>query len=139
MTTISRWDPFSEMNRLHDQLFGRIAREEGFKPAVDIHEDESFFTVEVEVPGMKAEDIQVDIEKNILSVSGERRLNHEEKRDGYRRVERFYGTFTRSFTLPDTVDADAIEAKTAEGVLTLRLPKRPAPGARRISVIPAES
>lgn len=134
MTTISRWDPFAEMNRLHDQLFGRVAREEGFKPAIDIHEDEDAYSVDVEVPGLKPEDIHVDVEKNILTVRGERRLSREDKKDGYRRVERFYGSFTRSFTLPETVDAEAIEAKTADGVLTLKLPKRPAPGARKISV-----
>ena len=134
MTTISRWDPFAEMNRLHDQLFGRVAREEGFKPAIDIHEDEDAYSVDVEVSGLKPEDIHVDVEKHILTVRGERRLSREDKKDGYRRVERFYGSFTRSFTLPETVDAEAIEAKTADGVLTLRLPKRPAPGARKISV-----
>ena len=134
MTTISRWDPFAEMNRLHDQLFGRVAREEGFKPAIDIHEDEDAYSVDVEVPGLKPEDIHVDVEKNILTVRGERRLSREDKKDGYRRVERFYGSFTRSFTLPETVDAEAIEAKTADGVLTLKLPKRAAPGARKISV-----
>jgi HSP20 family protein len=134
MTTISRWDPFAEMNRLHDQLFSRVAREESFKPAIDIHEDEDAYSVDVEVPGLKPEDIHVDVEKNILTVRGERRLSREDKKDGYRRVERFYGSFTRSFTLPETVDAESIEAKTADGVLTLRLPKRAAPGARKISV-----
>ena len=120
MTTISRWDPFAEMNRLHDQLFTRSAREESFKPAVDIHEDDQCFTV--------------DVEKNILTVRGERKMSREDDKEGYRRVERFYGSFTRSFTLPETVDAEAIEAKTADGVLTLRLPKRAAPGARKIAV-----
>ncbi|MBX3250342.1 MAG: Hsp20/alpha crystallin family protein [Myxococcales bacterium] len=134
MTTISRWDPFAEMNRLHDQLFSRVAREDAFRPAVDIHEDDEAFSVDVEVPGMSPDDIRVDVEKNLLTVSGERRLSREEQKDGYRRVERSYGSFTRSFTLPDTVDAESIEASTANGVLTLRLPKKPAPGARRIDV-----
>ncbi|MCB9618492.1 MAG: Hsp20/alpha crystallin family protein [Sandaracinus sp.] len=134
MTTISRWDPFAEMNRLHDQLFTRSAREESFKPAVDIHEDDQCFTVDVEVPGLKPEEIHVDVEKNLLTVRGERKMSREDDKEGYRRVERFYGSFTRSFTLPETVDAEAIEAKTADGVLTLRLPKRAAPGARKIAV-----
>lgn len=130
MTTISRWDPFAEMNRLHDQLFSRAPREDAFRPAVDIHEDDEAFSVDVEVPGMSPDDIRVDVEKNLLTVSGERQLAREDKREGYRRVERSYGSFTRTFTLPDTVDAEAIEASTTNGVLTLRLPKKPVSGAR---------
>ncbi len=83
---------------------------------------------------MKAEDIHLDVEKNVLTLRGERQL--EEVTDGsdYKRVERSYGTFTRSFTLPETVDDEGIEAKLTDGVLTVRLPKREAPSARRIEV-----
>ena len=132
---ITRWDPFSEMNRLQDQLFGRRAVEPPeFRPAVDIHEDDAGFTLHVEVPGMKAEDFDVDVEKNVLTIRGERKLAKEGDEEGYRRVERFYGSFSRSFSLPETVDADAIEAKLADGVRELRVPKREAPAAKKIAI-----
>lgn len=127
---LTRWDPFSEMSRLHDAL----ARRPEFRPAVDIHETEEAFTLFVEVPGIKAEDVHVDVEKNILTIKGERTESTEVDEEGYRRVERFRGTFSRSFTLPQTVDDESIDAKLEDGVLKLVLPKRSAPGARRIAV-----
>ena len=83
---------------------------------------------------MKAEDFDVDVEKNVLTIRGERKLAKEGDEEGYRRVERFYGSFSRSFSLPETVDADAIEAKLADGVLELRVPKREAPAAKKIAI-----
>ncbi len=133
MATITRWDPFAEMNRLHDQLFSRsLGRDESCKPPVDIHEDASAFTVDVEVPGVAPEDVHVDVEKGILTVRGERKLAREEEKDGYRRVERYFGSFSRSFALPDNVDAEGIAATANHGVLSIRLPKRTDNGARRI-------
>ncbi|TVQ90623.1 MAG: Hsp20/alpha crystallin family protein [Deltaproteobacteria bacterium] len=135
MATLSRWDPFAEMNRLQDQLFQRaVNRDESYRPPVDIHEDDKGFTLDVEIPGLSPDEVTVDVEKGVLTIRGERKLRKEEDRDGYRRVERYYGSFSRSFALPETVDADAIEAKADQGVLSLRLPKRPAPGARRIEI-----
>lgn len=127
---LTRWDPFTEMSRLQDAL----ARRPEFRPAVDIHESDEAFTLFVEVPGMKAEDVHVDVEKNVLTIKGERSENRDATEEGYRRIERFRGTFTRSFTLPQTVDDEAIDAKLEDGVLKLVLPKRSAPGARRIAV-----
>lgn len=127
---LTRWDPFSEMSRLHDAL----ARRPEFRPAVDIHESDEAFTLFVEVPGMKAEDVHVDVEKNVLTIKGERSESSDVEDEGFRRVERFRGTFSRSFTLPQTVDDEAIDAKLEDGVLKLVLPKRSAPGARRIAV-----
>jgi HSP20 family protein len=86
------------------------------------------------VPGLSAEDIKVDVEKNVLTLSGERKIEKEETKDKYRRVERQYGSFTRSFTLPETVDTDHISADLKDGVLELRLPKTQAPKPKSISV-----
>lgn len=131
---LTRWDPFaplSEMSRLQD-----LARQaqQSFRPAVDIVEHPDAFEVRAEVPGMKAEDIHLDVEKNVLTLRGERQLEEVTEKSDYKRVERSYGTFTRSFTLPETVDDEHIEAKLNDGVLTVRLPKREAPSARRIEV-----
>jgi HSP20 family protein len=130
-----RWDPFEEMNRLHDHfLGGRGPAKQAFQVAVDIREEDNAFYVDAEVPGLAAEDVKVDIEKNVLTLSGERKVVKEETEGTFRRVERRYGSFTRSFTLPETVDTDHISADLNEGVLALRLPKKDAPTPRSISV-----
>jgi HSP20 family protein len=130
-----RWDPFEEMNRLHDHfLSGRGLAKQAFEVAVDIREEDDAFFVDAEVPGLSAEDVKVDVEKNVLTLSGERKVEKEESEGSYRRVERQYGSFTRSFTLPETVDTENISADLKEGVLALRLPKKEAPTPRKISV-----
>lgn len=130
-----RWDPFEEMNRLHDHFFsGRGLAKQAFQVAVDIREEDDAFFVDAEVPGLGADDVQIDVEKNVLTIRGERKIEKEESEGTYRRVERQYGTFTRSFTLPETVDADKISADLKDGVLALRLPKKEAPSPRSISV-----
>jgi HSP20 family protein len=130
-----RWDPFEEMNRLHDHfLSGRGLAKQAFQVAVDIREEDDAFYVDAEVPGLAAEDVKVDIEKNVLTLSGERKVEKEETEGTFRRVERQYGSFTRSFTLPETVDTEHISADLKEGVLALRLPKKDAPTPRSISV-----
>ncbi|KPK14986.1 MAG: hypothetical protein AMJ62_11100 [Myxococcales bacterium SG8_38] len=132
---LAHWDPFEEMNRLHDHLFGgRRFTKQPFRIAVDIREEGDAFYVDAEVPGVSAEDIKVDVEKNVLTISGERKVEKEETEGSYRRVERQYGSFSRSFTLPETVNADAIHADLKNGVLTLRLPKKEAPKPRAIPV-----
>jgi HSP20 family protein len=131
-----RWDPFDEMNRLHDQLFrgwGSTERQ-AFRLAVDIREVEDAFLVEAEVPGIAADDVHVDVEKNVLTIRGERNVEKEEKQDTFRRIERHYGSFSRSFTLPDSVDTDNISADLRDGVLALRIPKKEAPQPRKINV-----
>lgn len=130
-----RWDPFEEMNRLQDHfLGGRGLAKQAFQVAVDIREEEDAFYVDAEVPGLSADDIKVDVEKNVLTLSGERRVEKEETKDKYRRVERQYGSFTRSFSLPETVDTEGISADLKNGVLELRLPKKEAPKPKSISV-----
>jgi HSP20 family protein len=130
-----RWDPFEEMNRLHDHFFsGRGPTTQPFKVAVDIREEEDAFFVEAEVPGLPPEDVHIDVEKNVLTIRGERKVEKEEAEGEYTRIERRYGSFSRSFTLPETVDADNITADLKEGVLALRLPKKEAPSPRTVSV-----
>ncbi len=132
---LTRWDPSNEMQRLHDQLLSRQEAKLAFRPAVDIHEDDEAFRLDVDVPGMKPEDIDVGVEKNVLTISGERKVTRDDSRDGYRRVERSFGTFSRSFALPETVDGENIEAKITDGQLTIKLPKREvANGARKVMV-----
>ena len=101
---------------------------------VDIREEDNAYVLDAEVPGLAADDIKLNIEKNVLTIHGERKSEEEETSKRYRRVERRYGSFSRSFALPETVDAEAIEAKLADGVLTLTLPKRERPTPRSIDI-----
>ena len=139
---LSRWDPFTEIARLHDQLSRAAGDFEGtslasnssFAPAVDIHETKDAFFVAVELPGLMAADVNVTADHGILTIRGERKLATKDDQGRYQRIERSYGTFTRSFSLPQTVDADELEADLADGVLTVKLPKRSAPEPKRIQV-----
>jgi HSP20 family protein len=134
---LAYWDPFAEMSRIHDRFFTRnngVDRDSDWKPAVDIYEDKAGIHVRADLAGVKPEDIKVNVENNVLTVSGERKLENEEKRDAYHRVERFYGSFSRSFALTDEVDAEDIDAKYDNGVLTVSLKKRPTAKRREIAV-----
>ena len=135
MTVITRWDPFREFSSLQDRMnrlvrdsFGE-GREEAlsntsFAPPVDVYEDEHNVTLKIEVPGIEEKDIDVRLENNTLTVHGERKFEKEEKEENYRRVERQYGSFTRSFTLPQTVDAEKVTANYEKGVLNIKLAKK---------------
>jgi HSP20 family protein len=117
------------MNRLfHDFWGGRSAADEAlacaWTPAVDILEEEDAYTVSMALPGLSQGDVKVGIENNTLTISGERKLDKEDKRDDYARIEQFYGTFSRSFTLPNTIDASKVEAHMDKGVLKVVLPRR---------------
>jgi HSP20 family protein len=132
---LSRWDPFTELSRLQDEFFRpSVRRELQFQPVVDIFEEKDAILLKAELPGVKLEDITIHVENNLLTLSGERKFEREEKREGYHRVESSYGKFTRSFALPTTVDADAIDASLDAGVLTLRLPKKAELQPRKIEV-----
>ena len=95
-----------------------------FAPAVDVYEDEHNITLKIEVPGIDEKDINVSIENNTLTVHGERRFEKDEKEENFHRVERMYGSFTRSFTLPNTVDLEQTNAHYEKGVLKIRLAKK---------------
>jgi HSP20 family protein len=145
MTVVTRWDPFREfttlqdrMNRLFQDSFSP-GRDEAlstssFAPAVDVYEDEHKITLKIEVPGIDEKDIDIRVENNVLTVTGERKFEKEEKEENYRRVERHYGSFTRSFTLPNTVDADNIAADYDRGVLKVQLAKKAEAKPKQIKV-----
>jgi HSP20 family protein len=139
MTQLTRWDPFRElstmqerltrMNRLFRQPYSPEGAEEeltttSFAPPVDIYEDEHNITLKLEVPGIDEKDIDVRIDNNTLTVHGERKIEKEEKEENFRRVERQYGSFTRSFTLPSSVDSGQVSADYNQGVLKIKLAKK---------------
>jgi HSP20 family protein len=103
-------------------------------PSVDIFEDENNFVIKLELPEIKREDVKVTLDKNVLTISGERRLENEEKRDHYHRVERNYGQFFRSFTLSPNTNVEAISAEFKEGVLRLLVPKKEEAKPKQIQV-----
>jgi len=138
MTVITRWEPFREFATLQDRM-NRLFREESltttsFAPPVDVYEDEHNVTLKIEVPGIDEKDIDVRIENNVLTVHGERKFEKEEKEENYRRVERQYGSFTRTFTLPTTVDAEKVQADYDKGVLKVTLPKKAEAKPKQIKV-----
>jgi HSP20 family protein len=106
----------------------------GFAPPVDIYEDEHNFTMKLEVPGIDEKDIDVQIENNTLSVHGERKIEKEEKEENFHRVERQYGSFTRSFTLPNSVDLAQVSANYEKGVLKIKLAKKAEAKPKQIKV-----
>lgn len=146
---ITRWDPFRElntlqdrMNRLFEEAWGPGTRRTGeeslamgsFVPPVDVYEDEHAITLKMEVPGIEQKDIEVRLENSVLTVHGERKLEKDEKEENFHRVERRYGSFTRSFTLPNTVDTDNVNADYDNGVLKIRLAKRAEARPKQIKV-----
>jgi HSP20 family protein len=134
--TLIRWDPWKDlialqerMNRLLEESFGRLRREEGlvsgaWTPAVDIYETENSLVVTAEIPGVSEKDIDVRIENNQLVIKGERKFEKETKEENYHRIERVYGNFYRSFSLPNTVDPDKVKAEYKNGVLKITLGKK---------------
>ena len=145
MTVLTRWDPFRElsalqnrMSRLFEQQYGRDREESltagAFVPPVDIYEDEHSIQLKLEVPGIEQKDLDVKVENNVLTVSGERKFEKEEKEENFRRVERRYGSFTRSFTLTNTVNPEDESADYNDGVLKIRLGKRAEAKPKQIKV-----
>jgi HSP20 family protein len=146
MTFVTRWDPFREFNTIQERMsrlfrdsYGTEGREEAltttaFAPPVDVYEDEHNVTLKIEVPGIDEKDIDVRIENNTLTVHGERKFEKEEKEENYRRVERQYGSFTRTFTLPSTVDQESVQADYDKGVLKVKLAKKAEAKPKQIKV-----
>lgn len=135
--TVVRYEPWSLLNRLRrelDQTFEFAAHEASWTPAVDIHEEDKQFVVRADLPGVTPKDIEITAEKGVLSLRGSR--NFEQKTDDglYSRVERVSGKFARSFTLPENVETDKINAKFKDGVLELTIPKIAKPEPRRIEI-----
>jgi HSP20 family protein len=150
MNGIVKWNPSSRLlgqafgpnlSRFLDDAFERSARglEEdasatNWAPAADIKETEAALFVQVELPGLTKEDIDVSLEANVLTVSGERRFTKDESKETYHRLERFYGKFSRSFRLPRKVDAGSVKASFADGLLVLELPKTEESRPRHIAI-----
>jgi HSP20 family protein len=131
-----RWDPFKELEDMQSRLatlFGRMpVRKDGGKeamtvaewvPLVDIVEDEKEYLIKAELPEVKKEDVKVTVEDDVLTITGERKYEKEEKGKKYHRVERAYGSFERSFTLPEDADGSKVSAEFKDGILKVRLPK----------------
>ncbi len=145
---IVRWDPFRDlltlqerMNKLFDESYrGRAGSEDdwalggAWAPAVDIYEQGSDLVLKAELPGVDPKDVDVRLENNTLTLRGERKFDNEIKRESYHRIERSYGAFSRSFTLPSTVDQNHIKAEYRDGVLRVTLPKREEAKPKQIAI-----
>src|ERR1700752_5301222 len=149
MTLLTRWEPFREFSTMQERMnrMNRLFREsytpEGpeealtttsFAPPVDIYEDEHNITLKLEVPGIDERDIDVRIENTPPAVQGERKIEKEEKEENFRRVERQYGSFNRSFTLPSSVDPGQVSADYDKGVLKINLAKKAEAKPKQIKV-----
>lgn len=149
--TITRFTPFSDVAVLQNRLnsifhdFSRPQATEGeslqagsFVPAVDIYEDAQKLALTFEIPGIKPEDVDVRVENNVLTVKGERTWAGEQKEENFRRIERRFGSFIRSFTLPQSVDTEQVTAQSENGLLVVELPKKAAAQPKQIKVMTAQ-
>ena len=144
---IVRWEPLrefstlqNEMNRLFNTVFdtpapvgngGTLRR---WLPAMDLVESGDHFVLKADLPGLGEEDVNIEVEDRVLTISGERKAEHEVNKDGYHRIERAFGAFSRSLTLPEGIDADAVQATFDRGVLEVRIPKPEERKPRKISI-----
>jgi HSP20 family protein len=138
-----RWEPArelgslqGEMNRLFNTFFegDREGANRRWTPAMDLLEADDHLVLRADLPGLSEDDVQIEVQDNVLTVSGERKAEREETRNGYYRVERAFGSFSRSLTLPEGIDAERIEASFDKGVLEVRIPKPEERKPRRISI-----
>jgi HSP20 family protein len=148
---IVRNDPFRDLFTLQDQLFrtfGSAYRNRGdeeqavtatWSPLVDVFEDGDGITLKAELPEVSANEVEIQIEGNTLTLKGERKLERDDNREGYHRIERTYGAFSRTFTLPNTVDVEHISAESKDGVLRIHLPKKAETKPRQIKVAVSSS
>jgi HSP20 family protein len=143
---IVRWEPLrefttlqNEMNRLFGSVFDAPAPGNGstlrrWMPAMDLLETDSHFVLRADLPGMSEEDVNIEVEERVLTVSGERKAEHTERKDSYQRIERAFGSFSRSLTLPDGVDPEAVSASFDRGVLEVQIPKPEQRKPRKVSI-----
>ena len=142
--SLIKWDPFRELNTL-DERMGRFFGKDwnaplsttAWNPSVDIFENDNEVVIKAELPGMAAKDIEVRLENNVLVLKGERRFEKEAKEENYHRIEREYGSFSRSFALPTAVNGDKVTAEYKDGVLKIVLPKKEETKAKPIKVAAA--
>jgi HSP20 family protein len=134
--SLIRWEPFSEMDRMFNRMFSRVPSSwprlsaEGsagpafeWSPSADISETEKEYLIRAELPAVRKEDVKVTVDQGIITIEGERKQQKEEKNEKFHRVESFYGTFSRSFSLPENTDVNAIRCESKDGVLTVHIPK----------------
>jgi HSP20 family protein len=137
MANITRWDPFNELSSLQNRFnqllrspFGGLSTGEqplafgNFVPPVDIYEDQHNITVLAEVPGVDENNLDVRLENNVLTITGERKMETEQREENFHRIERGYGRFVRSFALPGTVNAEQVNADFENGILKVTIPKK---------------
>ena len=128
MTTITRIDPFRELASFFENWAAPTGKDQlaagTFVPPVDVYEDEHNLVLKLEIPGVNEEDLNVSLENNTLTIQGERKFEKEEKEENFHRIERRYGSFIRTFRLPNTVDTEKVEASYDKGILKVALAKR---------------
>ena len=146
MTALMRWDPFRELEEMSDRLNRMVTRPAtrtngkealtvaDWMPTVDISETDGEYLIKAELPEVKKDDVKVTLEDGILTIQGERRREKDEKTTKYHRIERSYGSFARSFSLPDQVDENGVKAEYKDGMLNLRVPKSEKAKPRAIEV-----
>src|SRR5919199_4360138 len=135
MALLMKPEPFAtEFDRLFNQLFDRNEAARRWVPAMDLVEGEDHFTLRADLPGMTEADVSIEIRDNTLTLSGERKAEHEDRQRGYYRLERQFGKFSRALSLPEGVNADAIDAAFTNGVLEVRIPKPEERKPRRIEI-----
>jgi HSP20 family protein len=133
MAMLTRYDPWRELSRVQDEMTRllddrfafRAGESLGWTPAVDIYEDEEGLSLRFDLAGVEPKDVDIRFENGLLTIKGERKLEKEDKKDNYHRIELSYGAFNRSFSLPSTVDPEKIRAESRNGVLSIHLPKKP--------------
>lgn len=147
--SLIRWDPFADMDAMFNRVLGgrlvrlprfvpgsEEARKLEWSPSADISETDKEYLIRAELPAVKKEDVHVTFEDGMISIKGERKQQKEDKNERYHRLESFYGTFERTFSLPDNVDSDAIHCESKDGILTVHIPKTQnvKPKAKQITV-----
>jgi len=148
---IIRWDPFRDlvtlrerMNRLFEDAFTSRGEEKdlvasSWSPSVDIYETENEIVLTAEIPGVDEKNIEIKLEDNTLSLKGDRNFEKETKEENYHRIERAYGSFYRSFTLPQNIDQDNIKAESENGILKITMPKKPELKPKKVKILKPKS
>ncbi|HTP27371.1 MAG TPA: Hsp20/alpha crystallin family protein [Anaeromyxobacteraceae bacterium] len=143
MTVLTRWDPFRELARVQEEMNRALGDERlqfgagdsvGWTPACDIYEDGEEIVVRAELAGVEPGAVEIRFENGVLTLKGERKLEKADRRENYHRLELSYGTFTRAFSMPATIDTEKIRAESKQGVLHVHLPKKPEAKPKSIQV-----
>lgn len=142
--SLTRWEPFRDMDEFFNRLMpamnrrwgelGNLERQFQWSPSADISETDAEFRIRAELPGVKKEDVKVTVDNGVITISGERIQEKDDKGEKFHRIERFHGSFSRSFSLPDNADAQSIKAESKDGTLTVRIPKLAAAKPRQVQV-----